>query len=364
MVNDREPWTWRVRRWAAPVAMALSVTASVGAVQLLADQHFSTSYGDYREPRYLVTVGRTGASSREGGSAPWLQVRALGEGGRPRPVDTVPPPSSSAGEAHEVLAGPNGTFLVVSFREKPCESRLYRFRLREDGRVSEVETLDGEVVPSRVAGLAMSPDGDRIAYTTAPCGDEARPRANVTVLDIASGSRRTWSTTGPSIVGEIVWAGDNRTLGYTISDIEPTGQVDELGRGMGRGIENVTVHALDTDVKGIDVRTDNVLFRQSDGSVNVATAIMGPDGRGGFGMLKKGEPPSTIFFTFREGEPIHVTKTIPAKSNSRSMLAVAAVHENPRYACLNGIDSFGRASSGQFRTFSYGHHYCDSAFAY
>lgn len=105
---------------------------------------------------------------------------------------------------------------MTSSRDEPCESRIYRFRLGSDGHATDIAPLPGGVIPSRVAGLAMSPDGDRVAFATTPCTEVPQPpRATLTVLDIDSGNRRTWSTTAPSVIGEIVWASDNDTLGYT-----------------------------------------------------------------------------------------------------------------------------------------------------
>ncbi|TDC44006.1 hypothetical protein E1281_34655 [Actinomadura sp. KC345] len=275
-------------------------------------------------------------------------------------VDEVRPPPS-AGQARELVAGPDGDFFVVSSRDKPCESRLYRFGLAGDGQVTGIEPLEGGVVPSRVAGLAISPDGDRIAYTTAPCDDGAQPSAGLTVRDVESDDRRTWSTSGPTIIGEVVWADDNRTVGYTIGDVRPVGPsvASRPVRTAGLGIRNVAVHALDTDEQrdtdgqGADLRGGRVLFRQPDGPGNVSTAVMAPDGRTGYGVMKKGEPPDTILFTFTEGKPMRVSKTIPGRPNNGQLVAVSIGEDRPRYACLGGVDS----SSGRAIA-------CGTAFAY
>ncbi|TDC90457.1 hypothetical protein E1285_14670 [Actinomadura sp. 7K507] len=341
--------------------MALSVAASIGAVQLLAGEPAAsgTPDGAERKPRFLLSVGRMGHPAQGSGPEPWFQVRAIQQDRTNRLVDEVRPPPS-AGQARELVAGPDGDFFAVSSRDRPCESRLYRFGLAGDGQVTGIEPLAGGVVPSRVAGLAISPDGDRIAYTTAPCDDGAQPSATLTVRDIESGDRRTWSTSGPTIIGGIVWADDNRTVGYTIGDVRPVGPsgTSRPGRTTGRDIRNVAVHALDTDGqldtdgRGADLRGGRVLFRQPDGPGNVSTAVMAPDGRTGYGVLKKGEPPDTILFTFTEGNPMRVNGTIPGKSNTVQLVAVSIGEERPRYACLGGVDSLGRAST------------CGTTFAY
>lgn len=198
----------------------------------------------------------------------------------------------------------------------------------------------------------MSPDGDRIAYTTVPCTHDPQPRASLTVLDIDSGHRRTWSASGPTLIGEIVWADDDRTVGYTISDIRQSGppgtDVWNLrpDRSPGSDVGNVTVHALDTDAQGADLRAGRVLFRQPDDPGTVTSAVMTPDGRSGYGMMRKDDPASIVLFSFTEGEPLHVTRTIALDPATTQFVALSSSGDRPHYACLNGIDSFGRVING------------------
>ncbi|MFG2248260.1 hypothetical protein [Spirillospora sp. NPDC048823] len=338
-------------------------------MQLLADEHAlsTTPYGDHRKPRFIVTVGPTGGPLQDNGPEPWFQVHSL-QSGRKRLTDSVQPPSPSAGKARELLAGPEGTFLVASSRDKPCESRIHRFRLAGDGHATDIAPLHEGVIPSRVAGLAMSPDGDRIAFATTPCMDVPQPsRAALTVLDIDSGSRRTWRTIGPSVIGEIVWASDNDTLGYTLGDVRRNapsadGPVNPGFPDAGR-VVNVAVHALDTDEQGTDLRAARRLFRQPDDSGWITSAVMAPDGRTGYGVMKKGRPPATIIFTFAEDEPMRVTDTIASKPNTVMLFSFSSEDE-PRYACLGGIDAFGRAVDGEFLMISSSRLTCGSTYAY
>ncbi|MCP9948472.1 hypothetical protein [Actinomadura madurae] len=367
--DERQPLSWRVRRWAGPLAMAVAVAASIGAVRLLTDEGFSSTnpLAD-REPRFLLTVWDTGDSPHGSGRKPWLQVRALRQDGRSRPVDSVRPPAS-AGKAQEIIEAPGGTFVVSSLREDPCESRLYRFGLTGDGQVEDLEPLgEGGAVPARVAGLAMSPDGARLAFTTAPCTDDPQaplPPATVTVLDIDSNDRRTWTAAAPSLIGEIAWARDGRTLGYALSDVRqgaPAGH-GRPGRQGESTVENVTVHALDTRAEGADLGGGRILFRQPGGSGAVTTAVMNPDGRTGLGVLKRERPATTVFFSFAGGGPMRVTRTIEREPNTVALIAVSGEGER-RYACLGGIDSFGRVTDGAFTNRSGSVSGCGSAYAY
>ncbi|MFB4295310.1 hypothetical protein [Actinomadura sp. NTSP31] len=349
--TEREPVSWRVQRWAAPIALAVLVAAAIAGVGLAVGGEAPGAAGhfQYRTPRFLLTAGRQG---------PWLEVRSMPRtGAREQVVDSVGPPAS-AGAVQEILAGPDGRFVVAASRADPCETRLFQFRLTGDGRVTGLAPMRGGTTPALVAGLAMNRRGDRLAYTTAPCApdppDPSQPlapaspsRAALTVLDTATGDRRTWSAAGPSVIGEIVWARDGRTLGYA------TGEMRNAA------IRNLTVRATDTRAGGSGLREGRVLFRAPDGQGTVTSATMGPDGRAGYGVMSR--PRATVLFSFTEGEPMRVNRTI--RREPGVLLSFVSSGE-PRYACLNGLDAFGRAVGGTFDTNLSGFGHCDSAMAY
>ncbi|WP_165495378.1 esterase-like activity of phytase family protein [Actinomadura roseirufa] len=361
LLGEREPMSWRVRRWAAPGALALLVIASVVGVGLTVggDTPAQGLYPGGRKPRFLLTAGGDGQRLARDGRTPWLQVRDV-KAGTLRLAESVAPPPG-AGEVREILAGPDGTVLVAAAQAEACRSRLYRFKLRADGHVTRIASLDGGDVPALVAGLAVSRDGRRIAYATAPCAkDEERrqeashavdpPRATLEVLD-ASGRRRAWEASGPAVIGEITWAGDGHTIGYSLADVGPR----PLGGGT---VGEVTVHALDVKAPGADLRAGRVLLRVPSGSDAVSSAIMNSDGRTGHGVMEKKQPPSTVTISFAEGRPMRVTRTFPHKPDdgmvSEGMVILFADTGEKRYACLNGIDAFGRLVSGTFEERSSG----------
>jgi hypothetical protein len=378
----------RAWRWAGPVGLAVVVAALVFGAWLAvagpgggsAGRDNGGPAGRPPTPRFLLTAG--GSAGAASGVPSWFQIRALTGTGRERLVESVRPPSPAAGSVQEILAGPAGTFLVLASRAEPCESRLYRFGLTGDGHPTGITAVGGGSTPALVAGLAVSPDGRRVAYTTAPCAPDqsAPPRqqppratvatnASVTVLDLATGARRTWSTGQPSIVGEIAWARDNHTLGFTLAGVihqAPAPPAAPLPGGAGRlagdTVGEVTVRALDTDAPGADLLAGRVLFRQPAGSATVTSAVMSLDGRTGYGTMRDGQPPTTMLFSFTEGQSIRVTSTFaPAPNGAAPMLAVST-GDGPRYACLSGIDAFGRLIDGTLATNSPGHRGCDIAY--
>ncbi|MEU9023843.1 hypothetical protein [Actinomadura sp. NPDC048394] len=352
MRRESEPVSWRFQRWAAPAGLAVLVAASIATVGATVGGETPQTAGrfGYQAPRFMLSAGRQG---------PWIEVRTPPTVNGPgRVVDTVRPPDS-AGEVQEILAGPGGSFVVAASRSDPCETRLFRFRLTGDGHVTGLAPLRGGTTPALVAGLAMNRRGDRLAYTTAPCAPHSLaaaspPRAALTVLDTATGSRRTWSAAGPSVIGEIVWARDGRTLGYATGDVVP-------GAGQDAAVRNVTVRATDTREGGSGLREGRVLFRAPGGPGAVSSATMSPDGRTGYGLMRR--PDAVVLFAFTEGRPMRVTQTISRKPGEGVAIGLVSSGE-PRYACLNGLDAFGRAVDGAFQTTFAGFGHCGSAMAY
>jgi hypothetical protein len=351
-------------RWAAPIGAAVLVVGVVVGILVAQPSENDPPAAGSRaakqepKPRFMVSGDRSGAVQGTAGS-PWLQVYDLSINGQPPPVASVPPPSPTAGEVTSIVAGPDRTFVVAALRAKECETVLYRFRLTDDGQVENIEPVAGGTTPTLLAGLAISPDGRRIAYATAPCSDAPAERAlpattpiTLAVLD-PTGQVRTWTSRRPTIIGQIVWAGDSRTIGYTTGEVTPPASPPPTGsRDVPRGarVGAIQVRALHTEAPGTDLLDSRVLFDQSDKDDTVETAVMGRDGRTGYGMLHRGQPPSTVMFTFGEGQPMRVTNTIPADPRGNTVMVSVVSGGEPRYACLDGVDAFGRADDGELRS--------------
>lgn len=338
------------------VAIAVVVAAAVGVVWVVGrggDQGAGVPVGRSRVTFPQSHFELTAGSGRGGGGLSWFEVSTVGSSVPSRVVDSVRAPSAEAGEVREILAGPGGVFLVASSRARPCESRLYRFRLAADGHVRELAPVGGGVVPALVAGLAMSPDGNRVAYATVSCVTKtaegvvpARPIAaapsvaTLNVLDLRTANTRVWISVESPVIGDIVWARDNRTLGYAVANVVHR-PPDSYGLPQDT-VGGVTVHALDVEAPGRDLLGGRVLFRQSDDSV-VDSAVMNSDGRGGHGELRSREPDSGVsLFSFAEGQPMRITEKLPPNTS------VMEVSTEPRYACPGSVDAYGRLLGSRF----------------
>ncbi|MFF5258554.1 hypothetical protein ACFY4C_06390 [Actinomadura viridis] len=377
MAEEEEPKTRRrrPRRWvpACPAAVVLLVTTTwltVGGDTPGPGAGRRDVPSFHREARFLITTGVPQNGERTNGNPPWLQVRALTGSHRDRPVHAVPPPSPSAGTVREVIEGPGGTFVAVAARARPCASRVYRFRLTGDGHATRIEPVSGGTVAALAGGVAISPDGRRVAFTAVPCAGwqpgtargvlpvERPSKATLTVLDTVSGHRRTWTASENSIIGEIVWAGDGRTLGYALGEVVRRAPAYRGGLpAPAPDVRGTTVNALDVRTAGTRLPAGRVLYRHQDGAGILLSATMGPDGRTGFGMMRKAEPASTVMFSFAEGRPIRVTRTIP----HRPGMGIGVARGESRYACPGHLDAFGRVVEG---TLSSGRETCGSAYAH
>src|SRR5262249_26787333 len=123
--------------------------------------------------------------------------------------------------------------------------------LTEQGRPEKPRPIPGGPIRSAVAGLAVGPDDTKIAYATAPCADTAVPHASVTVL--SAGGHRTWSLDTPSVVGDLRWGSDGRTLGYALGQVE------------GFSLATGTVRALDTTTRRTSLLAGRVVYRPAAG---------------------------------------------------------------------------------------------------
>jgi hypothetical protein len=390
VAEEREPVPPRgLRRVPAWIVVALVLVATIVGVRADEGEPGLSTLHSPGPPRFLLTAGSTGDPGAHDRATPrvkppWFQVHALDAHGLERLADSVRSPSREAGVVGAIVGGPDGMFVAMSSRARPCESRLYRFRLTADGHATGLAPVPHGIIPALAAGLAISPDGRRIAYTTTACANvrahtplpltEPQPArtstATLTVLDLDTGARRTWTAGDDLIVGEIVWARDSRTLGHSIARLRATPQPSASSNPYAPRplatdtIADVTVRALNTGGPGGDLLTGRVLFHPPNDAGLVTVAIMHLDGRTGYGALRKGDPPTTVLFSFAEGTPMRVTSTIPPEPQGTTAFLALAISsdEGPRYACLNGLDAFGRVIDGEF--VGHGFNSCTAAYGY
>ncbi|TYB66690.1 hypothetical protein FXF51_16470 [Nonomuraea sp. PA05] len=168
------------------------------------------------EPRFFVSAGapvaRFPRDSKTAGQTPVKPAVHDAETGEF--VADVPLPPGVESSWHLVAAArDNRTFAIAGWtgRRDPAIV-FFLVRLGEDGRPGEpvAVTQTGPDELRLIYDLALSADGTRLAYATPLLGGGAK----ISVLDVATGRRRDWTTKTHSMVSGLSWAPDGRSLAY------------------------------------------------------------------------------------------------------------------------------------------------------
>ena len=209
----------RVRRWAhwlAPAAAALAVAAVVlGSLALQRGQAGPPAAPGPLPgglPRYYAAL------VQESSGPWWAEVRATVTG---KVLATVRPPLPFT-RFSEVAAAPDDhTFVLAGIgpQGQPSVTQLYALRLDPATGAVRLSRLPVPLIRERwrVNGLAVSPDGTRLAVALEPPGAE-RPRLQL--YSMTSGVLlREWgvNTSHPGaapLIGFMSWSPDGRTLEY------------------------------------------------------------------------------------------------------------------------------------------------------
>ena len=117
------------------------------------------------------------------------------------------------------MATADGYHYVVSlYRLNHCRSWLYQFQLDARGQPSAVRPLAAmPTAAAELLGLAVSGDGQMIAYTMSACNGSAPQPFYVAVTDIRTGHTKRWTTPA---AGSLSLTADGGTLYYTM-DVQP-----------------------------------------------------------------------------------------------------------------------------------------------
>lgn len=201
--RERPPTKTGIGSWkgAVPVGVAAALTLFVaGGLDAVhrhqragEDKHEAKPASDAEKtgPRFVVGVASNGTA---------LLVRDLHTGaavGLP-----VAPPQGR--RFHRVASAKDGSYVVASYGAHRVT--FHRLTLGEDGRPEELQDIPKAAVPGASTAwsdLAVSPDGDRIAYVT-----YKGARSRVDVLSTATGAHKAWTTKIPARVGSLSWSGN------------------------------------------------------------------------------------------------------------------------------------------------------------
>ena len=224
--NARSPgatWTlWAARL--APLAAALAVSGILIAVVILSPPAYQggPSAGPATTARPDVPPGPPASSYVRTGQVPeyYIAITSSGAAAVRRTasgatVAAIKPSTPDQAVTVVTAAGDNRTF-VLGEEGQDSGISFYQVRLGSSGRPGAPARLPVSVqVASTITGLALSPDGTRLAIAIQPRNGVSQ----VTLYPVHGGPVRTWSATGGAIRGDIStrslsWAADQRTLAF------------------------------------------------------------------------------------------------------------------------------------------------------
>ncbi|MGA5761590.1 hypothetical protein [Nonomuraea bangladeshensis] len=237
------------------VAVIGTVAAIVAATAGTAPTVPATSH--LAGPRFLLTAANDGVTVHDARTGKITSRLAL-----------PPTPQGSFREPGGYLlagAGDGATFYVaqsVQSRETQVSStKFYRARVDDQGRVAElVRDVIPEVTGTTASSLAVTHDGTRLAYSLdgKVCGQGKTlrfcPGAQLTVVDLPTGTTRTWTTNAAEQIESLSWTADRRTLGLVVK---------------------TESRILDTTAPGTTLASSQVIAP----GTQATTATISPDGR-------------------------------------------------------------------------------------
>src|SRR6266571_4191253 len=213
--------------WLAPVAAAAAVAgviigslATSGLILRPARSGPANSSGVFAKvPRYFVAIPEVSGRAVVGATATGA-VR--GTVAPPKP-HTVFSWVAAAGDGRTFVLGASPRLHRGDAIDKPRPVKLYRLVLGRSG-------YPGRLVPlpippeTGISGVAVSPDGSKLAVSFLPAHGQIGSR--IQVFSLATGARREWVWPGRGTLGSIAmlvasgglqWEADNRTLMFEVT---------------------------------------------------------------------------------------------------------------------------------------------------
>ena len=258
----------RWARWLAPLAAAAAVAAVAILATILVSPGPPSPKGASAEPKFLIAdvIG-----------ARRFEIRDAATGAL---VAHLTPPSRPGGSDvdDESVATADGRHYVMAvYTTSPCRSRLYQFQLDDQGQPSAVTPLALPAVPGEVYDLAVSGNGQKIAYATIACTGESKPPPPyLAVTNLVTQRTTRWTLPADSSAGRVSLTADGSRLCY-----DP----DQLGSSVVRVIPANSAPGPAAARGRTVVRAAQIGRYQ-----HISFAVISPDGR-------------SVYFTTYPAEP-------------------------------------------------------------
>ncbi len=289
------------RRWAAPLAAAASVIAVVAASLAITSGARAPTPGTAATraaalasvpPYYVALTGYTGDLM-----AHWhAVVRATATGtalatvSPPRPYRTFSWVSGAADDRTFVLAAQPWVPGASPTRNANQPTKFFLLHFDPATGTAPLTALPiTEKEGYRVIGLALSPDGSKLAVLLATPHEPQQSR-RIQIFTLATGSEHDWTWAGRGWVGTqsslgqpLSWAADGRTLAFQ----QWTG-------------EHLSVRLLDTAGAGSSLRSARPAVAILSSNNDNSNSLLTPDGRTVIYAPAQFAEGNTLYARFRE----------------------------------------------------------------
>jgi hypothetical protein len=223
---------------------------------------------------------------------------------------------------HRVAAVKDGSYIVASYGDRKVI--FQRLHLGDDGRPKDLADIPKATVPGASTAwsdLAVSPDGDRIAYVT-----YKGTRGRVDVLSPSSGTHKVWTTKLRGRVGSLSWSG--ATLSFVWTSV---------------GSPKHQVRTLDTNGAAGDLKVSKAVMMLPRGASN---AVLSRDGESVIAGVVNNSELTLQTYTL-QGKPAKILWTQKVKGNltgldiahtSNSLIATAGDLYAQGVPAVPGVD--------------------------
>ena len=213
--------------WLAPLAAAAAVVgvviASLAISSLILRPARSgpanSSAAFAKVPRYFIAIPEVSGRAVIGATATGA---VLGTVTPPKP-HTFFAWVTAAGDGRTFILGASPKLRLGDILNQPRPVSLYRLALDRSGHPGRLVPLP---IPTEtgISGLAVSPDGSKLAVSFVPPHGQTGSR--IQLFSLATGTRREWTWPGRGTLGSIAmpvasgglqWEADNRTLMFQVT---------------------------------------------------------------------------------------------------------------------------------------------------
>lgn len=179
-----------------------------------------------------------------------------------QPDSTIPLPAGTDPKLTQVTAARNDRMFVLALFSLARGTRFYELRITTTGQPAGLTRLAIPPLPAQEAAdaIALTPDATRLAVAIQTAGQQG----TITVITLATGAARTWTTTRGGTPQALSWDATGQRLAYLWTS---------------NAASTAGLWLLDTTAPGSGLLSGRRLLPQTVGPDEVQSALISPDAR-------------------------------------------------------------------------------------